>query len=82
MIGQAQYLDRRARQLRIGAAAGQDRLDLGALAQPRLDLDRLCVVGGVDIDIRRQPPVEPDQEGAAETLDHGGDADIDGKRKQ
>ena len=77
MIGQAQYLDRRARQLRIGAAAGQDRLDLGALAQPRLDLGRLCVVGGIDIDIRRQPPVEPDQEGAAETLDHSGDADVD-----
>ena len=82
VIGQAQHFDRRARQLRVGAAAGQDRLDLGTLAQPRLDFGRLRVVGGADIDIRRQPAVEPDQERAAETLDHGGDADIDRQRKQ
>ncbi len=82
MIGQAQHLDRRAGQLRLGAAAGQHRFDLGALAQPRLDLGRLRIISGADIDVRRQPAVEPDQEGAAKALDHGADADIDGQREQ
>ena len=82
VIGQAQHLDRRAGQLRVGAAAGQDRLDLGAVAQPVPDLGRLRIVGGADIDVRRQPSVEPDQKGAAETFDHGADADIDRERQQ
>ena len=62
VIGQAEHLDRRAVDLRFGAAARQDRLDFGALAQPRLDLGRLRIVGGVDIDVRRQPAVEPDRQ--------------------
>ena len=82
VIGEAQHLDRHAAELRVGPAAGQHGANFRPIAQPCLDLVRLRVVGGDDIDIRGQPSVEPDQEGAAKTLHHGADADIDREREQ
>ena len=82
VIGETENLDRPAADLHVGPAARQDRLDFRALAQPRLDLRGLRVVGGIEIDVRRQPAVEPAGKSLAETFHHGADADIDRQRQQ
>ena len=82
MIGKAEDFDGHAVHLRLGARTRQDRLHVGASAKPGLDRARLGIVRGRDVDVGSESPVEPDQEGAAEGLDHGGDADIDGEREQ
>ena len=82
MVWQAEDFDRHAIDLYLGATALQHCVDLGAPAQPRLDLACLRVVVRREIHIRREPPVEPGQERAAKGFHHGGDADIDREREQ
>src|SRR5229473_5419442 len=82
MIRKTENLGWRSTDLRVGPAAGQDRLDLGTLMEPRLDCGRLRSVDGIDVDVRGQPPIEPTDECPAEGLHHGADADIDREREQ
>ena len=83
VIGQAEDLDRRARRSasRPGRPAGSPATS-GRSPQPRLDLGGLRVVGCVDVDVRRQPAIEPGDKGPAEGFHHGADADIDREREQ
>ena len=82
LIGQAENLDRRSGQLRLGTAAWHYCLHLGTLPQPRSDLGSLRVVSRVEIDVRCQSSVEPTDKSSAEGFHHRADADIDGEREQ
>jgi hypothetical protein len=82
VVGQAEHLDGLIAELGLRPRAAQNGSHLAALTQPGVDLARLRVTAGGEIDVSREAAIEPAIESRREAADHRADTDVDRQRQQ